>query len=84
MYCGADQVITCPFKDNFVDAAVKEGARCHDLATMARSKGVQCSIWSIQVGSQGMIDTTSFEDLLTFLHLSGCAFSSFWCRYPTL
>ena len=69
--------LTCPFEENFVDAAVRKHARYHDLATMARSEGVQCSVWPIQIGSRGMIDTDSLEDLIKFLHLSGSAVSSF-------
>ena len=61
--------LTCPFEENFIDAAIRKDTRYHDLADTARSDGVQCTIWPVQVGSWGMIDQDRFKNLLLFLGL---------------
>ena len=48
--------LTCPFKENFVNAANRKETRYPDLANTVRSDGVQCTVWPVQVGSRGMVD----------------------------
>ena len=65
--------------DEIENAAIKERQMYHNLANTARLNGVQCTVWPVQVGSRGMVDTDSFMNLLLFLGLSGSATAGLFC-----
>ena len=76
--------LTCPFEENFVDAAIRKDTRYHDLANTVRSDGVQCTVWPVQVRSRGMVDRDSFMNLLLFLGSSGSAIASLFCDLSSI
>ena len=76
--------LTCPFEENFVDAAIRKEARYHDLANTAESDGVQCTIWPVQVGSRGMVDRDSFSGLVKFLDSPRSSVADLYCSMSGL
>ena len=75
---------TCPFEENFVDAAIRKKARYHNLANTAKSDGVQCTIWPVQVGSRGMVDRDSFSALVMFLNSPRSSVADLYCSMSGL
>ena len=49
--------------ENFADASMRKQAKYHDLREAVKAAGHKCHLWTVQVGSRGIIDELSFQPL---------------------
>ena len=62
--------LTVCFESNFEDAALRKSAKYSDLVEQAELNGYHATLLTLQVGSRGVPDYTSFSNLATFLDMS--------------
>ena len=55
--------LTVCFDENFADASMRKQAKYHDLREAVKTAGHKCHLWTVQVGSRGIIDEVSFQPL---------------------
>ena len=55
--------LTVCFDENFADASMRKQAKYHDLREAVKAAGHKCHLWTVQVGSRGIIDELSFQPL---------------------
>ena len=55
--------LTVCFDENFADASMRKQAKYHDLREAVKTAGHKCHLWTVQVGSRGIIDELSFQPL---------------------
>ena len=55
--------LTVCFADNFADASMRKQAKYLDLRETVKAAGHKCHLWTVQVGSRGIIDEVSFQPL---------------------
>ena len=56
--------LTVCFDENFADASMRKQAKYHDFRETVKAAGHKCHLWTVQVGSRGIIDEVSFQPLL--------------------
>ena len=55
--------LTVCFEDNFADASMRKQAKYLDLREAVKSADHKCHLWTVQVGSRGIIDEVTFQPL---------------------
>ena len=57
--------LTIPFEDNFSDAAQRKANRYHDLLQLCSTNKYKAQLYTVQVGSRGVIDLPSISCIKT-------------------
>ena len=52
--------LTVCFDENFADVSMRKQAKYHDLREAVEAAGHKCHLWTVQVGSRGIIDEVIF------------------------
>ena len=55
--------LTVCFDENFADASMRKQVKYHDVREAVKTAGHKCQLWTVQVGSRGIIDEASFQPL---------------------